>query len=99
MVKSDLSYNYTQEEVFKKYDSSDIDQPRVTVITQHNSKSYQVDGMTTEFTPLTYFFKQKDGSEICMSKYFWERYQIKLIDKQPLLFVTRRDEGRIYLPT
>jgi hypothetical protein len=36
---------------FAEYDSSNIDNPRKVVICSHNSKSYQVDGMTSDFTP------------------------------------------------
>lgn len=34
-----------------------------------------------------------------MAQYFFERYQIKLNDKQPLLYVNRRSGDKIYLPT
>jgi hypothetical protein len=51
--------NYTEDEIFGKFDSSNIEQSRKTVITMHNSKSYQVDGMTSEFNPLTYNFYDK----------------------------------------
>lgn len=55
---------------------------RKTVITMHNSKSYQVDGMTSEFNPLTYkFYDKKTNTEICMSEYFQKAYNLKLIDK------------------
>ena len=98
MYHDKYQMGYTDSEIFDRYNSSNIDNPRITVISAHNSKSYQVDGMTTEFNPLTYKFKQKDGSEISMSEYFYQRYRINLKDKQPLLYVNQRD-GRIYLPT
>ena len=47
------------------YDSSNTDIPRKTVITSHNSKAYQVDGMTTEITiktPDIVIIKEKDGT-------------------------------------
>jgi len=36
---------YREEEIIAEYDSSNINMPRVTVIANHNSRSYQVDGM------------------------------------------------------
>lgn len=98
LYKGKLDEGYSQDEIFGRYNSSNIDNPRITVISAHNSKSYQVDGMTNDFSPLTYHFKQKDGSEISMSQYFKQRYKINLADKQPLLYVNQRD-GRIYLPS
>lgn len=48
-----------------------MDNKRITVITEHNSKSYQVDGMTDELTPSTYAFMNKQtGQEVTMLKYF-----------------------------
>jgi len=83
----------------EKFNSSNVDQPRVTVITEHNSTTYQVDGLSTEFSVNTYkFTDKKSGKEISMKQYFYERYKINLYDKQPLLFVNKPD-GRIYLPT
>jgi len=81
MVNEKFNHGYSEGEIFGKYNSSNIDNPRVTVISAHNSKSYQVDGMTTDFTPLTYKFKEKDGREISMSEYFYKRYKINLKDK------------------
>ena len=98
MYSEKYNMGYTDAEIFDRYNSSNIDNPRITVISSHNSRSYQIDGMSTEFTPLTCRFKQKDGSEVSMSEYFYSRYRINLIDKQPLLYVNQR-EGRIYIPS
>jgi len=51
------------------------------VLTSHNSKTYQVDGLDTQHTPSTYKFKLKDGTEVSMTQYFYENYKIKLTDK------------------
>lgn len=100
MYKEQLSDGYRTEEIFGKYDSSNVEIPRQTVITEHNSKAYQVDGMTTNYNPLTHIFHDKKaGKDISMSEYFLKTYKINLIDKQPLLYVNQRSGERIYLPT
>lgn len=52
---------YSDNEIKGIYDSSDTEKSRVTVITEHNSRSYQVDGLDINLSPLTYSFKMKDG--------------------------------------
>jgi len=52
--EADYKDGYNDNEIFEKFNSSNIDNPRITVITEHNSKSYQVDGMTNKVTPETY---------------------------------------------
>jgi hypothetical protein len=98
MYKSQLREGYTDKDIFEKYNSSNIDQPRMTVITEHNSKSYQVDGMTSNYNPDNYSFKQRDGSEVSMTEYFFKRYNVKLDPKQPLLFVNYNSGDKVYLP-
>ena len=71
----------------------------MTVISSHNSKSYQIDGLTYDYQPDTYKFKQKDGTEASMSEYFYKRYNIKLNSKQPLLVVNYKSGDNVYLPT
>lgn len=96
----DQSYDgFSDREIAKKFDSSDINQPRVTVISAHNSKSYQIDGLTYDYQPDTYMFQQKDGSQASMSEYFFKRYNIKLNPKQPLLVVNYKSGDNVYLPT
>ena len=53
--------------------------------------------MTDKYSPATFAFKLKDGSDVSMSQYFYDRYKKELYDKQPLLFVNKPD-GPIYLP-
>lgn len=99
MYKQKWNDNWTEEDIFGEYDSSDVEKQRKTVITMHNSKSYQVDGMTNEYSPLSYsFFDKKTQSKMSMSEYFKKAYNVNLRDKQPLLYVNNRD-GRIYLPS
>jgi len=70
------------------------------VLTSHNSKTYQVDGLDTQLSPSTFKFKLQDGKEVSMQQYFLDRYKIKLNDKQPLLYVNNRRTGqKTYLPT
>jgi len=76
-----LDQGFSKKQIFEKYNSSNVDNPRVTVITEHNSKSYQVDGMTDDFSPNTYTFKNKNNEEVSMTKYFFETYKIKLTEK------------------
>lgn len=45
VVKDKLRQGYKEDEIIGEYDSSNINNPRVTVIAKHNSRSYQVDGM------------------------------------------------------
>jgi len=55
-LQADLSNGYTEKDFFEKFNSSNVDNKRVTVITSHNSKSYQVDGMTNTINPDTHHF-------------------------------------------
>lgn len=71
----------------------------MTVISAHNSKSYQIDGLSFDLNPTNYEFKMKDGSKISMMEYFYKRYQIKLNPKQPLLVVNYKSGDNVYLPT
>lgn len=70
------------EDVFQEFDSSNTETPRRTVIACHNSISYQVDGITDEFSPLTCKFaiseKGKEPREVSMAQYFQETYRIDL---------------------
>lgn len=98
MYKDQWNNGATERDIFEKYNSSNIDNPRMTIISSHNSKSYQIDGMTSEFTPDTYTFKLRDGSSTSMTEYFFKRYKIKLQSKQPLLYVNYNSGDRVYLP-
>lgn len=80
-IGDQLYDGFSDKDIAKKFDSSNIDQGRVVVITQHNSKSYQVDSLTYDLAPDTYFFELKDGSKVSMTQYFYERYKIKLNPK------------------
>ena len=54
-----LRKSKTDAQIASLYDSSNLDQPRVTVITRYGPdkvKSYQVDGLDTTLTPSTYSF-------------------------------------------
>ena len=67
------------EDFFRSFDSSDPDQPRVTVLLSHNSRIEQVDGMTADYNPETYTFKNDMTNEdISMSQYFHDKYKINL---------------------
>ena len=102
LVNGMFDDGHDDKEIKGMYDSSDTDRSRVTVITEHNSRSYQVDGLDLNLSPLTCNFKMKDGTPVNMKEYFFKQYKIKLHDKQPLLYVnqTRGDKTeRIYLPT
>ena len=81
--------------------------PRRTIITSHNSKSYQVDGLTFDVRPETHVFKwilkdKKSGTKVeretNMVDYFREHYNIRIDKDEPLLWVNFRDE-KIFLPT
>ena len=80
------------------YNSSNIDKGRKVVITEHNSKSYQVDGMTQDYSPDTCMFTIKDGRSVSMTEYFLERYKINLKPKQPILYVNYNSGDKNYLP-
>ena len=93
-------YGEDHKDIFEDYNSSNIDNPRKVVIASHNSISYQVDGMTSDFTIDTYKFSMRDGNVVSMREYFYKFHKIKLLDdKQPLLYVNRRAGDTIYLPT
>ena len=55
--------------------------------------------MSDEWAPETKtFVDNKTGIEKTMWHYFWDTYQINLVEKQPLLFVNRKNGGQIWLP-
>jgi hypothetical protein len=78
---------------------------RKVVITSHNSKSYQIDGVTFDVTPIAHVFKWKNKyndnqvEETNMVDYFKKMYNIKISDKEPMLFVNKSDGEKTYLPT
>lgn len=39
-LQEDISNGYSEKDFFEKFNSSNIDNKRITVITSHNSKSY-----------------------------------------------------------
>ena len=93
-----VGQNRRSEDFFKKFDSSDTSQPRVTVITSHGAqKSYQVDAMIAS-TPQELTFTGKDGNSMTVLEYFRRAYNIDLVKTQPVLVINRND-GKIYLPT
>ena len=68
------------------------------MITAYNSKSYQVDGLTYDFNPMTYkFMDNKAKTTRSMHEYMYKAHGVNLREKQPLLFVNRGTE-KIYLP-
>jgi hypothetical protein len=77
---------------------------RKVVITSHNSRSYQIDGVTFDVTPIAHSFTWKNKHNdnqmetTNMVVYFKKMYNIKISDKEPMLFVNKRD-GLLYLPT
>lgn len=89
---------YRENEFFEQYNSSNIDIERKTVLTEHNSRAYQVDGMTNQ-SPYEIMFKKEDGTEMSVAQYFAQQYNINLDKKQPMLFVNKRQGDRTYLPT
>jgi len=54
--------------------------------------------LTTEKNPQNCEFV-RNGQKISMSQYFFDEYKRKLDPKQPLQFVNKSTEDRIYLPT
>ena len=78
---------------------------RKVVITSHNSRSYQIDGVTFDVTPISHSFTWKNKyngnqvEETNMVAYFKKMYNIKISDKEPMLFVNKRDGEITYLPT
>jgi len=74
IVNGMFDQGHDDHEVTGIYDSSDTDRSRVTVITEHNSRSYQVDGLDLGLSPLTCTFKMKDGATVNMKEYFFKQY-------------------------
>lgn len=63
-----------------------------TVMTSHNFRSYRIDDIDWEQTPLS-SFKKKDGS-ITFVDYYYQNYQVKIHEvKQPLLLVRIKDKN------
>jgi aubergine-like protein len=78
-----LDHSYSgkrNEEFYGKYDSSNIEMKRKTVLTEHNSRAYQVDGMDTR-SPYEIKMNLPDGKEISIAQYFHDRYKIDLDKK------------------
>lgn len=81
--------------------------PRITVLTAYNSRSYQLDGINFNLSPKTYTFEWKDGSgqvqKTNMIEYFRIKYKIDLSSKdnaqQPLLEVNIRDDTILLPPS
>ena len=74
----------SKEDVVAKYDSS-TDNKRITVITFHNTMSYQIDGITFDENPTTITFNHRDKKdpskslgEITMQKYFEVHWKVNL---------------------
>ena len=49
----------SQQQICNLFDSSNVDEPRRTVLTKYNTKSYQVDGLDYKMNPQTYTFEWK----------------------------------------
>lgn len=97
----------SKEQIVERFDSGTNKFDRRTIVTAHNSKAYQVDGLTFEFEPVKHFFKWKLRDketgrrierETNMVEYFRQQYNITIDEKEPLLWV-QYGEDRIYLPT
>ncbi|XP_044744657.1 piwi-like protein Siwi isoform X2 [Coccinella septempunctata] len=69
------------------------------VLTYYNNKTYRIDDVDDENTPLSQFTK-KDGTRISYKQYYYERYKIQIqVDNQPLLVSkTQARERRAGLP-
>ena len=65
----------------------------LVVITLHNTKQYQVDGIDFDKTPKNHFFTWKNAGgakqETNLVDYFWAKYKIDLGKKggQPMLYM------------
>lgn len=77
-----IDYGGDTNEFMAEYDSSNVDTTRKVVIAAHNSITYQVDGMTADYTPDSYRFTSNDGKEMSMTEYFFKAYGIKLRHKE-----------------
>jgi hypothetical protein len=97
---------YGDSDIAKLYGNSSTN--RINVITSHNSKNYQIDGIELQLNPKTCKFRNSDGVLVTMKDYYRMRYKGKdgkpvcLIDDQPLLYVNQNKgeaAERIYLPT
>lgn len=89
--------NNREKDFFEDYNSSNLDKQRKTVITEHNSRSYQIDGMTNK-SPFEIKMTGRDGVTKSIGQYFKEQYNITLVDKQPMLTVNQREGQTTYLP-
>mmetsp|Transcript_12168 Transcript_12168/g.18810 ORF Transcript_12168/g.18810 Transcript_12168/m.18810 type:complete len:100 (+) Transcript_12168:790-1089(+) len=75
MINDDMGYGKSERDAFSRFDSSIIENKRVTVITSHNSKSYQVDKMISDLNPKTVkFVSRRTKKEVTMQQYFYEEY-------------------------
>jgi hypothetical protein len=68
---------------------------RKQVITSHNSRYYQIDGLTFDVTPISHVFtwrnkhNENQVETTNMVVYFKKMYDIKISDKEPMLFVKK----------
>lgn len=91
----------SKHQIQEIFNSGNLDMPRRTVITNYNTKSYQVDGLAYNVTPKTHTFKWKHkgvDQESNMIDYIKKMYGVKITaPDQPCLYVNYADQ-RIYLP-
>jgi hypothetical protein len=89
-ISQKLRNGWTEDQVVALFDSSNINQSRVTVIAEHNSRSYQVDGLLIgrdlDNVDLSFVHKatkadQRSLGKTNMMEYFREIYKIKLDPK------------------
>jgi hypothetical protein len=69
---------------------------RRRVMTLHTFKVLQTDGMVAD-SPFDINFTMKDGTTVSVGQYYEQKHLVRLVNKQPTLFVTRNGR-REYFP-
>lgn len=66
-------------------------------MTRYNQKTYRIDELAHDVTPLSTFYYRKEDREITYKEYYQRRYQERISDTAQCLLIsrpTRRDINR-----
>jgi hypothetical protein len=96
-----LDKRYSKKDIEDHYSPAMNKDNRMVIITQFNSKSYQIDGLTFSSSPEAHTFswelydpktKTREKQKTNMVEYYKIKYGITIKDtRQPLLFINKND--------
>ena len=106
-ILEDIDYymkeeGWTRDQVKAYYKPATEEDQRHVVITEHNSRQYQVDEVTFDKTPQNTMMTWKDKNKVEKTTNLVEYYKIhhkRDIPKTQPMFIVRKRDQDIYLPT